>query len=180
MTDRELILEYQESGASQHFEALLARHIGKVRGMIYATVLDHHDTDDLAQEVFLRVARHLHKFDGRAAFSTWLHRITMNAVYDFLRRRQRSPIEHWETLPDPGTSHGAPDAAARGSEDTAHIHAAMQALPPTLRTAITLTSIHGMRPGEAAKAVNCLPATMYWRLHEARRRLKSALKEVMA
>ena len=179
MTDMELVAEYRISSDGQHFEALLERHIGKVRGMIYATVLNHHDTDDLAQEVFLRVARNLHDFNGRAKFATWLHRITMNTVYDYLRRRQRNRVEHREELPECGTRHGLPDAAAQGAEDTTRVHAAVAALPAKLRTAITLTAIHGMSPGEAAKAVDCLPATMYWRIHEARRRLKTELKEVL-
>ncbi len=180
MTDEQLVREYQQTGAERCFEQLMDRHVRKVRGMVYAMVLNDHDADDLTQEVFLRAARNIGRFSGKAKFTTWLHRITMNAVYDFMRCRKRSRVEHREEIPDPGCKRPAPDAALVGSEATDGIHHAMSTLPPLLRSAISLTAIHGFSPGEAARVEKCLPATMYWRVHEARRRLRKDLRGLLA
>ena len=179
MTDEQLVIEYQETNAERCFEQLMDRHVRKVRGMVYAMVLNDHDTDDLTQEVFLRAARNLDRFGGKAKFSSWLHRVTMNVVYDFLRHRKRNRVDHRENLPDEGCKRPTPDAVLAGSEATDDIHSAMAALPPLLRSAISLTAIHGLSAGEAARVEKCLPATMYWRVHEARRRLRKDLKELL-
>jgi RNA polymerase sigma-70 factor (ECF subfamily) len=180
LTDEQLVSEYQETNAERCFEVLMDRHVRKVRGMVYAMVLNDHDADDLTQEVFLRAARRIGSFGGKAKFSTWLHCITRNAVYDFLRRRKRNVIEHRDEVPDPGCNRPTPDAALAGNETTGDIHRAMETLPPLLRSAISLIAIHGLSPGEAACVEKCLPATMYWRVHEARRRLRKDLQEVLA
>jgi RNA polymerase sigma-70 factor (ECF subfamily) len=180
LTDEQLVSEYQETNAERCFEVLMDRHVRKVRGMVYAMVLNDHDADDLTQEVFLRAARRIGGFGVKSKFSTWLHRIAMNTVYDFLRRRKRNRVDHRDEVPDQGCNRPTPDAVLTGNEATDDIHRAMETLPPLLRSAISLIAIHGLSPGEAARVEKCLPATMYWRVHEARRRLRKDLQEVLA
>jgi len=180
LNDSGLIRGFRECGEMRYLDLLVSRHIGKVRGMVYAMVLNDHDADDLTQKVFLRATRSIHRFKENSVFSTWLHRITMNTVYDFLRYRQRHPEAQYDDF-DNSTSPGpTPDATLAGEESSEAIHAALASLPPKLRAAITLTAIQGLSPGEAASIENCLSATMYWRIHEARRRLKVELKELLS
>lgn len=85
--DEQLLEKYEESGELRYFDALTRRHIGKVRSMIYPMVLNDADADELTQEVFCRVIDGIHSFNHRAAFATWLPRITMNTTCNFLKRR---------------------------------------------------------------------------------------------
>jgi RNA polymerase sigma-70 factor (ECF subfamily) len=85
--DEHLVRQYVESGELRLFDTLVRRHIAKVRAMIYPMVLNDADADELTQEVFCRVIDGIHSFNHRAAFATWLPRITMNTTCNFLKRR---------------------------------------------------------------------------------------------
>ena len=100
MSDDELLDAFSGTGAVRHFDELVRRHIGKVRGMIYPMVLNDADADDITQEVFLRVMNGISRFKRRSSFSTWLYRIVMNTTHTFLTRRTRNPLEHREDPPD--------------------------------------------------------------------------------
>jgi RNA polymerase sigma-70 factor, ECF subfamily len=177
-TDEELIAEYRQSGDTGCLDELVVRHTGKVRAMIYTMVLNEADADDLTQEVFLRAVRHIGSFRREARFSTWLYRIAVNTTRSHLKRR-RSPLDGFNG--DQPESAGPlalePDNAIMNGELDGEISRALAGLPPDLRAAITLTVIQGMDVREAASVAGCLRATMYWRVHEARKRLKRRLGE---
>lgn len=178
VADEQLLQKYTESGELRYFDALVRRHVGKVRAMIYPMVLNDADADELTQDVFLRVVGSIHGFQGRAAFSTWLYRITMNTTHNFLKRRTRNPVEHWQKPPDPpGESSSSPTETIMAMESDARVTKALESLSPTLRAAMVLTAIHGFSLKEAAEAEHCLMATMYWRVHQARKLLRERLGE---
>lgn len=177
MTDDDLIREYAASGEAAALDALVSRHIGRVRGMIHAIVLNDADADDLTQEVFLRALRGIGGFRWRSSFSTWLHRIAINQARDFLRRKRRNRVDAWEACPEraaPGP-HPAEDAAQR--EESRILREAMNRLPTDLRTAFGLVALDGMSPAEAAHVQGCFLSTVYRRVDAARRALADALKE---
>ena len=89
-SDEELVASYLAGLGDTHLSELVDRHLGRVRSTVYAMVLDPAAADDLTQEVFCRAIGGLGSFGGRARFSTWLYRITMNTVRGFLARRRRS------------------------------------------------------------------------------------------
>jgi RNA polymerase sigma-70 factor (ECF subfamily) len=176
VVDEQLVRQYVQSGELRHFDTLVRRHIAKVRAMIYPMVLNDADADELTQEVFCRVIGGIHGFDHRAAFATWLHRITMNTTCTFLKRRSRNPVEHRDRPPDPPAArHSHPDERLMSQEDDAQLTAALADLSPSLRAAIVLTTIQGMTVREVAQAEGCLAATLYWRLHQARKQLRVSL-----
>ena len=176
--DEHLVRQYVASGELRHFDTLVRRHIGRVRAMIYAMVLNDADADELTQEVFCRALGGIDGFDHRAAFSTWLHWIAVNTTRNFLKRRKRNAVECREEPPDqPVARHSHPDETVMALERIEQVAAALAELAPCLRTAIVLTAIHGMSVREAANAEGCLAATMYWRVHQARRLLRTRLAE---
>jgi RNA polymerase sigma-70 factor (ECF subfamily) len=141
-------------------------------------VLDDAAADDLTQEVMLKAFRGLAGFDGKAAFSTWLYRIAMNTAYTFLASRNRSPVSFHGEVPEPPQHQvETPDRAAMQAELDRQIGAALDGLSPKLRAAMVLTGIQGVSPAEAAEIEGCSAATMYWRIHEARKQLNGQLSE---
>ena len=179
-TDEELIVSYRESGDSRFLDELFARHLGIVRGMMYQMALNHADADDWTQEVFLRVARGMHGFNGRARFTTWLYRVAMNCAKTQLGRRARNSAQDLESVAERGDARAArPDLEAAAADADARIHAALARLSPKLRTAISLTILQNLTLPEAARIEGCALATMYWRVHEARRLLKKSLAEFL-
>jgi RNA polymerase sigma-70 factor (ECF subfamily) len=180
-SDEQLIAVYRDSGQREALDELTERHLGRVRAMIYTMVLDKSLADDLTQEVFLRAFRGLASFDGRSRFSTWLYRVTMNTIRGFLARHRRSPVSFRAKLPDGcHLSSEHPEAVAMQSELESAVEAALRDLPPKLRAAMVLITLQRMDVGEAARIEGCTRATMYWRLHEARKRLKRRLKGHLA
>ena len=174
-SDEELVERFRQSGEVRFFDELVNRHIGRVRGMIYPMVLNGADADELTQEVFLRVAKGLLRFRGRARFSTWLYRIAMNSAHSFLSKRSRSAVEVVADPPDRKDESPGPAEVAAVREKDAGIMAALASLSRPLRAAITLTAIQGMSAREAARVEECPLPTMYWRIHEARRTLRVRL-----
>jgi RNA polymerase sigma-70 factor (ECF subfamily) len=179
-SDEELVASYCRSGHRELLDVLLARHVGPVRGIVYGMVLDQSDADDVTQEVFLAAIRGLAQFNGRSKFSTWLYRVAVNTTYRFLERRSRRPAGGEALLPDPPASPGdEPDQKAMQSELEREIAAGMEALSPPLRAAMVLMTLEGLSADEAAQIEECSPATMYWRVHEARRILCARLAKYL-
>jgi len=180
-SDEQLVVSYRESGQVEALEELVDRHLRKTRTMLCQMVLDPSLADDLAQEVFLRVIRGLSNFDGRAKFSTWLYRVAMNTARSFLAGRRRSPVDFCPDLPERAqTRNPQPECAAMEAELKSAIEDAMGELSPRLRGAVVLTSFQGFGIKEAARIEGCATATMYWRIHEARRKLKKRLARYLS
>ncbi len=173
--DEQLVNDYKATGETCHFDQLVHRHISKVRAMIYHMVLNDADADELTQEVFLKAYNGISKFRGRSAFSSWLYRITMNTVNSFLRKKIRSPLFYCADLPEMSDRSPTPSERFKDDEFNLQVEKVLASLSPVLRSAITLTAIHGMKVKDAAKADGCLVSTMYWRVHKAREFLKQRL-----
>jgi RNA polymerase sigma-70 factor (ECF subfamily) len=174
--DVELLQGYAATGEMRWLDELFGRHVAHVRNIVFPIVLHEADADDVTQEVFLRAARGLTHFRRSSQFSTWLHRIAVNTAVEFLRRRKRMPVcdgmDAVEQHPDAGS---LPDSGLIARENDSQIGAALRELSPELRAAITLTAIEGLSTTEAAAACNCLAATLYWRVHKARKILRGKL-----
>lgn len=178
ISDEALIAAFRTDGMPHHLDTLFLRHIEKVRAMLYQMVLHDADADDLTQEAFLRAARNIGQFSGRAAFPTWLYRIAMNCANSFLAKRQRHPFVAGMELPDaPDRAGYQPDQMLAGKELDERIKYALETLRPKLRAAVVLTIIQGTPLPEAARIEGCALPTLYWRVHAARQQLKTMLQE---
>ena len=179
-TDEELVCRFQQSEAVEHLDELARRYVPKVRQMVFHMVLSDADTDDLVQEIFIRAFRGLAGFRGRSRFSTWLYRVTMNTVKSFLAARARSPVETVASVPDrEGSRLDTPDRHVVSAERVQQIESALGGLPPKLRAALVLTAIHGIGPAEVARIEGCATATVYWRVHQARKHMKRELRQCL-
>ena len=178
-TDEQLIERCRNSGCPQAANELVRRHLRRVRAVIFPMVLDHSVADDLTQETFLRAWRGLSGFRAEARFSTWLTRIAWNVVQDEVSRRERSAVVVTESLDNASSVNGRPDEAVLQRELDQQIATALASLSAKLRAAIVLTGLQQLSPDEAAELEGCSVATMYWRIHEARRLLEQRLAEYL-
>jgi RNA polymerase sigma-70 factor (ECF subfamily) len=180
LTDGQLIDSYRASDDRAALDELLGRHLDSVRAMVHRIVLDEFAADDVTQEVFVRAIRGLKSFEGTSQFSTWLYRIAVNTATDHLRRREPVAIScdttSEETLSRSYLSkESGPVAVAVGNELAQQVNREIAALSPALRTAMVLTSVEGHDNNSAAQIAGCTSATMYWRVHRARKILKLRL-----
>ena len=173
-TDEGLIACFQSRGCLASLNLLVQRHLASIHQLLASMLLDDSLADDLTQDVFLRAIRGLPRFQRNAAFSTWLYRIAMNVAYSHFESTRGSEVPHLTV--DPIASQPLPEQAASANELQAEIDAALLDLSPTLRAAIVLTCLQGQSPEQAAEIENCSVSTMYWRIHEARKQLKSQLQ----
>jgi len=177
-TDSQLVEQFQKTADRGALDELLQRHIRTVRATVFQMVLNDAAADDVTQEVFLRVIRSLPKFNKKSAFSTWLYRIALNTTYTHLSRKA-SQKEETTDNPLPALTTCTPERTAIGVETGQEIHAALASLPADLRAAIVLTRLQQLPAAEAAKIEECTVNTMYWRVHEARKRLKKKLEHLL-
>src|SRR5208282_6921717 len=89
--DRDLVQKAQH-GDKDAFEVLVAKHQGRVFAVAGGILRNREDVEDIAQQVFLKAYFSLKRFDQRAAFSTWLYKITVNECWDLLRKRKVRPL----------------------------------------------------------------------------------------
>jgi RNA polymerase sigma-70 factor (ECF subfamily) len=178
-TDEQLVAAHRASDCADALEELRGRHLGRVNALVFHMVLDEALADDLTQEVFLRVVRHLGDFRGESGFSTWIARVAMNVVYSHWRRGRNAAVEFRSEPPDAAGPNPGPARTALCGELEDEIGAAIASLSPKLRAAIVLTTIEQMEVGEAAQVEGCSAATMYWRIHEARKQLRRRLESYL-
>lgn len=168
------------AGDRTAFHALVERHRPMVYRVAYQFAGNHHDADDIAQEVFIKVFQALARFRQDAQFTSWLYRIAMNACIDH-RRRQSPHLAHRE-MDEPDLALDATPAAEPGPEDRAagaELGAAMQAavdqLPPRQRLIFVMRHYEGLKLHEIASALGLQDGTVKRQLHTAVHRLRRVL-----
>jgi RNA polymerase sigma-70 factor (ECF subfamily) len=144
-------------------------------------VRDRDDAEDVVQEALLKVCRSLTHFEGRAAFSTWLHRIVVNAALDRLRRHQarRDRVaddddERAQEVVD-GVDEQTPERVVSRRETGAVVRGALARLSTAHREVLELRELEGESYRDLARLVQCPVGTVMSRLHHARHRLAAEL-----
>ena len=89
--ERELV-RLAQGGAESAFEELVRRHQQRVFALVARALRRQEDVEDVAQQVFLKAYLSIKRFDQRAAFSTWLYKITVNECWDYLRKKKVRPL----------------------------------------------------------------------------------------
>jgi len=85
-------------GEERAFQELVERYQTRLLNFIYRTIGDREKAEDLVQEVFIRVYRHIHRFDRTKKFSTWVYTIASNLAKNELRNRSRNPLVLFQTI----------------------------------------------------------------------------------
>ncbi|WP_342667663.1 sigma-70 family RNA polymerase sigma factor [Deinococcus frigens] len=154
------------------FEALVTRHAAGIHRLA-AGMVGPGAADDVVQEVFIAVHRGLKRFRGEAAFSTWLHRITLNACHKALKAKGHPtvPLSH---SPEPAAPHD-PVHAGEQADLRARLARAMQTLPADQREAVSLRELSGLDYTEIAAITGVELGTVKSRINRGRAALRAYL-----
>lgn len=165
-------------GDERAFEMLLRRHEGRVLRVLRLLGVPHSDREDVAQEVFVRVFRHLAGFRAGHTFEGWLYRITVNAVHDQRRRhlRRNRREADWEShAGDPADPAPGPGEIADGRDRRRSLEVALTRLSERERAVFVLCEMEGLESGRVAAALGITSVTVRRHLGRARRRLQRLL-----
>jgi RNA polymerase sigma-70 factor (ECF subfamily) len=177
LDDAELVQIFL-GGDERGFEELVQRYQVRLLNFIYRTIGDREKAEDLVQEVFIRVYRHLHRFDSAKKFSTWVYTIASNLAKNELRNRSRNPLvlfqaikKNWEDedrpvqFEDPSSR---PDDLYRKRHLRELVEASVARLPEHHRQVFILRELEGKSYEEIAEITDCNLGTVKSRLNRAR------------
>jgi RNA polymerase sigma-70 factor, ECF subfamily len=182
LTEAEAI-RLAQAGDAAAFEFLYRMHSRRVYALCLRMVGNPADAEDLMQEAFLQLFRKIGTFRGESAFSTWLHRMTVNVVLMRLRKKSLPAASLEETTePDeetggPRKDIGAPDLGLSGAVDRVNLERSIEKLPPGYRTVFVLHDVQGYEHNEIADIMGCSVGNSKSQLHKARTRLRELLQE---
>src|SRR3984885_6904120 len=175
------LIERAKQGDAEAFQALYDKHKRRGYSLCLRMTANTAEAQDLAQEAFLQPFRRTATFRGESAFSTWLHRLSVNVVLMHLRKKSLPVISLEETTQ--GTEEdsakkdfGADDVALSGSIDRLQLQKAVDSLPPGYRMIFVLHDVEGYEHNEIAKIAGCSIGNSKSQLHKARMKLRDLLK----
>jgi len=183
--DGDLVTRWKE-GDESAFEALIRRHEGRVFGLLMRMLGNREDAEDVAQEAFLSLHRHGHRFRHDSRFSTFVYRVAANAALNRRRTlgRKNARIHKLQTRQAAGddlpTTPRDPESAVFGSEVQVQVQEALLQLPADLRAATVLYDIEGLSYREIAAVLEIPEGTVKSRIHRARSALRDRLKGLVS
>ena len=170
--DEASLIERSKASDPKAFELLYRQHVDKVYGLCLRMTGNPGEAEDCAQEAFIQAWRQLAKFRGDSAFSTWLHRIAVNAVLGRMRKSKREQ-ERIQVVAE--RSFNQPLAVDSG--ELRDLTAAVNRLPTGARHVFVLNAVYGYSHEEAGRMLGIAVGTSKAQLHRARRMLSEALLE---
>ena len=172
------VVQRHLSGDGQAFGTLVDRYQGRLLNFVNRTIGDRERAEDLVQEVFIRVYRHLHRFDQTKKFSTWIYTIASNLAKNELRNRSRNPLvffqaikKSWEADHRPlqfEDTTARPDDLYRKRFLKDAVDQCVGQLPEHHRVVFVLRELEGKSYEEIADITGCNLGTVKSRLNRAR------------
>jgi RNA polymerase sigma-70 factor (ECF subfamily) len=162
------------------FQALVEQHRSMVYRVAYQFAGNHHDAEDIAQEVFIKVYRSLDRFRQDAQLTSWLYRIAMNACIDHRRRQSSAGAaalgdEAEEKVRNTPEEAPGPEERAYANELGGLLEEEIGRLPPGQRVVFIMRHHQGLKLCEIAEALGLAEGTVKRQLHAAVHRLRHAL-----
>ena len=168
-SDEDLVRRFLDADRAA-FAELVERHQRRVYNLAYRMLGRPEDAADATQEVFVSCLRKLSGFRGTSSFSTWLHRVAVNACYDILRRRSREQPVAEDPEPAPAAD---PAEAAVAAVD---VQRALLQVPEEFRAVLILHDVQGVPYQDVAETLGAPIGTVKSRLHRGRVALARALR----
>ncbi len=177
MNDEMTWVVQAQQGSDEAFTSIVETYQTPVYNLCYRMLGEAEAAEDAAQETFLRVFQHLHRYDPKRPFATWLLSIAAHYCIDRLRRRKLAIFSMDEAdeseagfeLPDPASPN--PEAESVKKEDRDHMQGLLHHLDATDRAAIVMRYWSDFSEAEIADALHLTVSAVKSRLHRARREL---------
>jgi len=175
------------AGEERAFQELVERYQTRLLNFIFRTIGDRERAEDLVQEVFIRVYRHIHRFDRSKKFSTWVYTIASNLAKNELRNRSRNPLVLFQTMK--GSAREDDDRPLQFEDPTARpddlyrkrhlrelVEETVAQLPEHHRQVFVLRELEGKSYEEIAEITDCNLGTVKSRLNRARNAFASMIE----
>ena len=179
------IVRRVRAGESALFETLMRRHNQRVYRTVRAVVKGEAEVEDVMQQAYVNAFTHLHQFEQRSQFSTWLMRIALNEAFgrrrkiqmaeSVLRRQPDADNERGEFMDTFTTPEADPERQAYAQELRRVLEAAVDTLPESYRTVFMLRDIEGLSTSETGEGLSLGEEAVKTRLHRARAMIRHAV-----
>ena len=177
------------AGDGQAFSRLVQRYQTRLLNFVYRMIGDRERAEDLVQEAFIRVHRHLHRFDRSKRFSTWIYTIASNLAKNELRNRSRSPLILYQSMKARRQADSLPlqfeDTGSRPDDmySTRYlselVDGVVARLPEHHREVFVLRELDGKSYEEIAEIVQCNIGTVKSRLNRARHTFAEMIRPLL-
>lgn len=177
----EALIRRIAGGDEEAFSRFFRRWAPRLGAFILRSTRQPDVTDDLVQEVFVRILRAAPRYESRGQASAWVLRIAANLTYSHWRTQKRSRVDATgldrliHRTPEP--SHRAPDHSHERAQFRHDLEAALEALPPNQRMAFLLKTSQGLTYAEIGEVLRCPEGTVKSRFHHAVLKLRATLRE---
>lgn len=179
LTDQEL-MGLVQAGDYSPAAVLFDRYSTRIYNFAYRFLRNSEAAEDATQEVFVKMMKHAHQFNGEAKLSTWLFSITANLCRDHLRKADNKAKDDEEALMSmPAPAEESPEYVLETRETEMRVRAALQKLTPEQREAILLSRYQGLSYAEIAQISGCSEGAVKTRVFRAMETLKKLLTEPM-
>jgi RNA polymerase sigma-70 factor (ECF subfamily) len=176
LSDDELLMRVRD-GQLEFYEFLIRRYNARLFRLVYPILGNRSEAEDVIQETHLRALTHLHQFEGRSKFATWLGRIGIYEALGRLRSGKRfesadGPSDHkWDSCPAPD-----PEQQAVRTELGGVLLSTIRGLPQAYRSVVVLRLVHDMSTLETCRRLRLSEETVKTRLHRAKAMLRRELQ----
>jgi RNA polymerase sigma-70 factor, ECF subfamily len=180
VTDVTAVLAKARQGDSEAFRLLVEQHSRRAFQLAYRMTGNEQDAEDVVQESFIRAYRQLSRFEARAHFGTWLHRIVANCSVDLIRSRRsrhdHASMDDIAPVDQPQSDSPDPERLAESAQLKRSVTAAMAELSPLERAAFTLRHHEGRSIAEIGKTLGLGTSAAKHSVFRAVRKLRTALE----
>ena len=185
--DEDKLILRLKRGDEEAFNTLFSEYKGMIFSIAYGITLDHEESFDIVQEVFIKVYENIPRFQGKSKLSTWLHRITVNHCLNWQRKWKRRFRWHHHSIDSTdgldnsalGSESFSPEAIYREKEMGRILQESLKKIPEDARAVFILKEFQGLSYDEIAEVMKIKRGTVSSRLYYVRKKLDKSIKKYM-